>query len=243
MRRVRIRMNPSSPGKLRRTTPKRTTPQRRPTAPTPDPPLYDDVFAQWCAALNPSGSVCDYAQLTRFPGHNRRVWTTLASPGDGHCFYHSVLCTLRRLRIHPELTPLDGREPRCTVAIREATLRRLRARLREYRQVETTTPPERFRAHVREQVAAIRNAASRLEDARANRGTSHWALDVEVQATASALDLCIAVWEDGTWTMCFPEPSGSDLADRAHCRHVVYITHVHGAHFDTLVPFIRPPTV
>jgi len=162
------------------------------------------------------------------------MWTTIASPGDGHCFYHSVLSALQRMRIHPELTRIDGTEPRSTVAIRQATLLRLRERLREYR--EKANEPPQFRANVRQYIAEIRNAAAGLEDARANRGTSHWAVDVEINAVSTALRICIAVWEDESWVLSFPEPSGYDLADRTQCRHVAYITHVSASHFDSLVP-------
>jgi hypothetical protein len=241
-RRVKIRMRPSSPLLLQRPhqraspTSKRATPKRRPTTNTPARTLCDDVFTQWCAAINERGPVCDFEQLSRFPGDDRRMWTTIASPGDGHCFYHSVLTALRRMRIHPELTRIDGSEPRSTVAIRQATLLRLRERLREYREKATTNEPPQFRADVRKYTAEIRNAAAGLEDARANRGTSHWAVDVEINAVSTALRICIAVWEGESWVLSFPEPSGYDLADRTQCRHVAYITHVSDSHFDTLVP-------
>jgi len=140
------------------------------------------------------------------------------------------------MRIHPELTRIDGSEPRSTVAIRQATLLRLRERLREYREKATTNEPPQFRADVRKYIAEIRNAAAGLEDARANRGTSHWAVDVEINAVSTALRICIAVWEGESWVLSFPEPSGYDLADRTQCRHVAYITHVSDSHFDTLVP-------
>ena len=89
-RRVKIRMRPSSPLRLQRpqqrASPKskRATPKRRPTTNTPARPLCEDVFTQWCAAINERGPVCDFEQLSRFPGDDSRMWTTIASPGDGH---------------------------------------------------------------------------------------------------------------------------------------------------------------
>ena len=204
-------------------------------------PRLNDEFAQWCASNNPDARVCDFEQLARYPGDDRRLWTERVSPGDGHCFYHSILHALRRLGTHPELTRIDGSAPRSTIALRHVTLERLKARSQEYSRGEgtTTTDPRQFRAHKREQMQAIENASSGLQDARDNRGTGHWALDVEIQATSSALGICIALWEGGYWMICFPEPSATDLANPAHCRHVAYIIHVDGVHFNALVP--NPP--
>ena len=224
----------ASPHKSPRKSPRKSSRK------SPLPSLRNDAFAQWCADNNPHGRRCDYPELTRYPGNDERLWETLRSPGDGHCFYHSIRSALRLLRNHPELTKVGGHEPLCTAAIRDVVLTQLRKRYEAYRETKTSTPEALWKMQMWEQRSAIRNADAGLQDARANRSTSHWALDVEIQATSTALNLCIAVWEGTGWTLCFPEPSGDDLANRTHCRHAIYLISVGAMHFDTLVP-TQPP--
>ena len=183
-----------------------------------------------------------------FAGMTSNTLKKKNSPGDGHCFYHSLVRGLRDSGINTELVneivgalvgddqKIDGNIPKISenrypvVILRKAL---------QNSGIYDDTNDERL--------------TYGLERAIYGQSVDEkgWGTDVDIEAAAQWFSICIAVWvpriqssignAPAHWEV-FPKSQGRcrDLSNKYECPVVIFMENPRGGHFNILEPVYEP---
>ena len=141
-------------------------------------------------------------------------WETHHVPGDGNCFYWSLIQGFRFLGIHDELqTPLHVRRKlMCYLILNE---------------VDTIGNNQKEQAVERIQLGICQIAENKTVSSDA------WAHDTEVNLCARVFGVCIVIWNPnpGYWTASFHHRYAATLEA---CPNIIFMVNTNENHFDYL---------
>ncbi len=177
-------------------------------------------------------------RLKLAPGWDRSKWILCTSPGDGHCFYWTLLRFLRAYKLERNLTDRKP-EIKAIAALREAVL-------------EEARDENKLRKSLGRPQKRLTGMQEGLEDAQKGLATQFggWADDFDFDMASKRFNICIVVWNPGNRGEFWSSSGGLDLTaanihndslvsmrlDNVNCKHIMFAINSGGQHFDSLIP-------